>query len=265
MAKLHKITFTGADNETSIDQMVELCKKYPFIEFGILIKNKIWGDHSFEDSTKWKARFPSIRWIHELLGRFTTERLTNHLSLHICPPLTYELMEDIKNFRTFGGFKRIQLNSKPKLFNLQIHNNLCPDLLNPGSGDPQLIFQFNGDKPIQRYTELLSNLERTCAYYRHIPAPESLPIVGLFDMSGGRGSVPDHWQIAPKSKLPLLIGYAGGLNPFNLKENIDKIMEVAGNNYVWLDMETGVRNEAGQFDVDKVTKCCEIFEDEVKL
>ena len=34
---LNRVTFTGVDDKTNIDDLVYLAEKYPFVEFGILV------------------------------------------------------------------------------------------------------------------------------------------------------------------------------------------------------------------------------------
>jgi hypothetical protein len=52
-------------------------------------------------------------------------------------------------------------------------------------------------------------------------------------------------------------GYAGGLGPDNLAEELRRIEEVAGDAEVWIDMETNVRT-AERFDLDKVRRCYDL-------
>lgn len=246
--KIHKLTFTGADNETDIAEMVKLCKEYPFIEFGILTKTKFWGESlSLNDPIFWKERYPSVKWIQKLVGAFTVENLNKHLSLHVCPPLSYELMKDLDSINQFGGFGRIQLNSKPELLHIE----------NIGLNNKQIIVQLNGEAAFSMFESLIEGYNRTCYYYKFKPKPEDIPIVGLHDMSGGRGILAKEWPQSKITDYPSLVGYAGGLNPDNLKENIEKIFETSGDNKVWLDMESGVRTD-GRFDLDKVVVCCKI-------
>lgn len=242
MAQIVKVTFTGTDNHTSIPKMVELCHKYPFIEFGILTKRQFWGCHDNHIIEFEKERYPSIKWIRELVGRFVIEGLRNHLSLHICPPLTYKIFKDLSMLNNFDGFARVQLNSAPSKFDLDGFYH-CNFALNK-----QIIIQLNGEEPERFY--------RNSHYYWRIWGNSSIePVFGLFENSGGRGVLANVYR---KPLLPhMMVGYAGGLNPDNLEEEIAKIKVVSDGCDIWLDMETGVITD-NNFDLEKVEKCCEI-------
>jgi hypothetical protein len=99
---------------------------------------------------------------------------------------------------------------------------------------------------------------------------------GLFDVSGGAGILPDGWpqpihiDIEPGEfgegiEYWRYSGYAGGLGPGNLAEQIPKIIEASGGTEftnegrIWLDMESRVRSDDDrQFDLQKVRRCLEI-------
>jgi phosphoribosylanthranilate isomerase len=79
----------------------------------------------------------------------------------------------------------------------------------------------------------------------------------LFDLSGGAGRLPDSWPIASQPYS----GYAGGLSPENLREQLALIAEAAGEERVWIDVETHVRSGGDrQFDLGKVERFLEIAE-----
>jgi phosphoribosylanthranilate isomerase len=79
----------------------------------------------------------------------------------------------------------------------------------------------------------------------------------LFDSSGGRGELPDSW---PTIDLPNM-GAAGGLNPENIRANLDLMRE---RGYIrdgfWIDVESGVRTD-DRWDWDKARAFIENTED----
>jgi len=79
----------------------------------------------------------------------------------------------------------------------------------------------------------------------------------LFDSSGGRGELPDSW---PTIDLPNM-GAAGGLNPENIRANLDLMRE---RGYIrdgfWIDVESGVRTD-DKWDWDKARAFVENTED----
>jgi hypothetical protein len=55
----------------------------------------------------------------------------------------------------------------------------------------------------------------------------------LFDTSGGAGVLPQEWPVPAKD---FWCGYAGGLGPFNVIEQVRKIETVCAKPF-WIDME----------------------------
>lgn len=72
----------------------------------------------------------------------------------------------------------------------------------------------------------------------------------LFDRSGGEGKEPDFWPRHPGGER--LVGYAGGINPGNVRAVIETI---ASTGPYWIDMESGVRTD-DWLDLDKVEAVC---------
>ncbi len=78
----------------------------------------------------------------------------------------------------------------------------------------------------------------------------------LFDLSHGIGILPSEW---PNLLDGVKCGYAGGLSPENLEEQIKRIEEKAGDTEIWIDMETHVRSNYDMlFDLQKVRQCLDI-------
>ncbi len=73
----------------------------------------------------------------------------------------------------------------------------------------------------------------------------------LFDTSGGRGKEPEAWAKPTLSWC----GFAGGINPDNVKEVVKTISSMSPT-YYWLDMETGVRDENDNFSLEKCEAVC---------
>jgi hypothetical protein len=79
----------------------------------------------------------------------------------------------------------------------------------------------------------------------------------LVDGSGGRGIAPKHWcpPFAPLKP----IGFAGGLSPATLPQQLPRIAAVAGF-LPWIDLESGLRDEQDWFDVKLANDAVTIFE-----
>ena len=84
-----------------------------------------------------------------------------------------------------------------------------------------------------------------------------LNAVALFDHSGGKGRVPRHWTPIPHQEV--FTGYAGGLGPDNLADELKRIHDAVGEATIWIDLETKVRSDDDKvFDLDKVRRCYDI-------
>jgi len=85
---------------------------------------------------------------------------------------------------------------------------------------------------------------------------------GFFDPSGGTGCKPQSWPKPPvvaNDDHQLIVGYAGGLGPHNLNENLLNISHIVSESKTrfFIDMETNVRTN-NIFDFNKVTQCLNI-------
>lgn len=70
----------------------------------------------------------------------------------------------------------------------------------------------------------------------------------LFDGSYGAGILPEKWDKPAYNDIAF--GYAGGLSPDNVKENLDKISQILPTNYdTWIDAEGQLRDRYGAMDI----------------
>lgn len=97
------------------------------------------------------------------------------------------------------------------------------------------------------------------AIYHESQRRNILNLKPLFDLSAGRGIVPESW---PKPVHPSFNGYAGGLGPDTIKEQLKRLEETVGDGLIWIDMETRVRSEDDQqFDLDKCRRVLDVVRD----
>jgi hypothetical protein len=233
--RLDRVTITGADETIGRpDNLLALTKEFPFVEWGILISNKHTRTGDF--------RFPASTWISDLMGVIPPERL----SLHVCGSWVREMLMGTVNIPRWiiPGFGRIQLNfheDKTKCKPAAFHNALF------SLGAQQFIFQIDGAIGNKH----LESLHANDGYASYVDA------VPLFDISGGAGILPTEW---PKPMFTdQYHGYAGGLGPDNLEQQLPLIAAAAGETRIWIDMETRVRSDDDlQFDLAKVRRCLEI-------
>ena len=249
---LESVTITGADDFVEPQDLIDLSLEFPFVEWGILLH---------ESKEGLNPRFPSKQWIDELVS-LKNKRI--NLAGHICGSWVRKLAVNLDDsvFKErpefLEYFQRIQLNfscydvaprmvallPKNKKFILQIGSK--------GIADKIKLVDLSRDKMCDGELSCLTNLSI------------------LFDRSGGKGISPEKW---PKPIYNVDCGYAGGLGPDNLNEQILKIIETVGQQTVyevdfpfaplqidvpfWIDMETSVRTN-DKFDLKKVRKCLEI-------
>lgn len=244
---LFRVTITGADNTTDIDWMIDMSRKYPFVEWGILLSRSQMGS----------PRFPGAKWLQRLVERNTILKVMNvHLSAHICgrwvrnicqgawTPILGDESELPSPTSLFQLFERIQLNFHAELHKIDMEAfKKGLEMVDKEFAAPQFIFQLDGVND-----DLLRHFET--------PVHHGVNVAPLYDLSGGRGLVPKEWL--PSHKF-LDTGYAGGLGPENLKEELERIAQVASGR-IWIDMESRVRypNNSGldDYKVAQVLEHC---------
>lgn len=217
--RLDRVTVTGADDSTDISEMIDFSERFPFVEWGILVSSKTHG-----------TRFPSRDWLSQLCdvapGRMK-------LSCHVCGKYVRDIClghldKNLENL--WRNFQRIQLNFHGIVHEVELSyfTSLLSDFK-----DKQFIFQLDGVN-----NDLLD-----------IALQSGINAVPLFDTSGGVGRLPEEW---PKP-FGSYYGYAGGLSPSNLRYELIRISEVAGDTRIWVDAETHLRSNGDfLFDMQKV-------------
>mgnify|MGYP006392234503 FL=1 len=221
------VTFTGADDKTNISDLSALGKDYPsMIEWGILLSSK-------NEKTR---RFPSRKWIGEFVEKLDSERISGHL----CGKYARDIISGRFTFAEEQAnivemFDRFQINFHGLEY--EIINTPLIEAIGKG----RFIFQIDGVNDF-RFWEAVE-LEKD--------------VFPLFDLSHGEGVSPENWQ---KPYENIFCGYAGGLGPDNLADELKRIEDVVGDETIWIDMETKIRNDQDEFDVKLVGKCMEIAE-----
>lgn len=228
--KIKIVTITGADNDTNTNDMFEISKQYPFVEWGILFSPKRIGEE----------RYPDSNWLNKLSREYSYDKIS--LSAHLCGGYTREMLvgeskligtPKVKHFLSLCKRMQLNFNSQKTKFN----KNRFFKLLNCFIGG-RIIFQYN-----------INNVS-IC-----IDAMKSVPNISfLYDSSGGLGKIETEWK---PPFMGFFTGYAGGLSPDNLKEELSKIEMVAGDREIWIDAETHVRTN-GVLDMNKVKRFLEI-------
>jgi hypothetical protein len=220
---IDRVTITGADDSIVPEDLAELSAKYPFVEWGILFSADRFGS----------PRYPSRDWLKHLSNVAATEPLA--LSAHLCGRFARAaLAADWAWQRAIGdlswAFGRVQINCA---------NNPEPSIgpmLREWPTTQRVIVQC-GDK----------NRE-----WVEGAAEDGHKLDLLYDNSGGRGVLAARW---PRACERVLCGYAGGLGPANVVDNLQCFAEAADGQAFWIDMESKVRSDDNAtFDLSKVRR-----------
>jgi hypothetical protein len=237
--KLRKVTLTGADDQTDVVKMYNLYKAFPFVEYGILVS---------QDSGDLRPRFPSTEWISEL------EPMYMQLSMHLCGRWAREIADGYRKLLSWLPhphlFERFQLNIWRELMHMESFTdqerfmNALPDREHDGR---EIILQVGmlNDHNI-RLMRFLTSRDKNVSV--------------LVDASGGRGITPNEWP----SNLPALrCGLAGGLGPpkERMRDLLSRMEDQVGDQTIWIDMETRVRDRDDRFSIDLATEAVEVAAD----
>ena len=229
---VERITFTGADESVFPDDLLQISNDHPIVEWGILHSTNKMG---------MEPRYPSRNWIDILFLSKKAEDSQAKLSHHICGKFAQKFVEGKYDFR--WNFDRMQINRRIKLTDKEFEKfkNICQKANDKGT---EIIFQLSGTQ------DDIDIFQKSFQ--------EGIRCSALFDKSGGRGKGPSKWS-GPIDHYPC--GYAGGLGPENLEEELKKIEEKVEDRRIWIDMETKIRSENNKaFNLVKVKKCIEIVE-----
>lgn len=234
---LNRVTITGADDSIRPEELIAVSRRFPWVEWGILFSDSNQGN--FVDGGRDAVpRYPTLAWLKELMDL----NPQIHLSAHLCGKYVKDVcggnwswME--KNPGVESLFGRIQLNFADMSVNhVEQMRTALADMRIAGK---QIIFGCKNAVHTIRQNFMDMNV-----------AP-------LFDASGGKGLLGE-WPVHPG----FYCGYAGGLAPDNLREQLGILSNVVGGNIVWIDVESKVRSpDDAIFDMKKVERFLKIAED----
>ncbi len=221
--KLTKVTFTGFDERTDVKRLVQLQKKYPFVEFGVLL------------SYDWQEN--GNRFLDPLILSVLRGRGLN-LSAHFCGQAAIDVAvgKKFKMEKLLGNnsriFRRCQLNLNAE----------------------RLFSELRRLAPIPYFDEVIIQMHtpELCQQFLNGQRPPFASY--LLDASCGCG-IDTPIQIITSPGVH--IGYAGGIGPDNVAEKLRTLLEYPSDEMFWIDMETRVRTE-DWFDLDKVEQVLEI-------
>jgi hypothetical protein len=257
---LDRITITGADDTTDISALLDISREFSCVEWAVLYSRH-----------EGRPRFPSAAWREKLLtaatGFAVPSNLDVQLSAHLCGGYVRALLlgEPVRGDWQRPEFARVQLNfhGEQPTYAFSAFQAALRD--RPALRGQSWIFQIDGVNDFL-FEETLTLA--AIAPMDHLPpeheavgpmlatARAGIEVVPLFDASHGAGVSPNAWPAAryrdAEDRL-LYHGYAGGLGPENIADELGKIAAAAGDARVWIDMETRVRtDDLAALDLGKV-------------
>lgn len=218
---VRKVTMTGVDQWTDLKRLKDISDEFRFVEWGVLLSQSRMGSDN---------RYPTIDVIDKLLNLGVT------VSGHVCGRWSREFMVDgYSEFVTAFDqwlhlFSRLQFNGNINTINETKFRAAVDEVLlrSITTGGRGITFILQVAEQLPSWWDRIANVDY------------------LFDMSGGRGVLPNQWPSSQAGNF----GYAGGLSPDNIIEQLsiihDKVSSV-----IWVDAESGIRT-SDVFDLDKV-------------
>lgn len=223
MKFLDRVTITGADDQVDPKELMRLSREFPFVEWGILVSKTSAG----------KPRYPSEVWLRNLVEHCRQERRKPWLSMHMCGRWTRDFCKgDLTDFcsvmsQYLSFFDRCQINWSPYFNDLDLE--AVKDAIAVCYPTIQPIFQMGKDVNQEKWAVLVRWMQKNM-----------IPFSVLQDASGGRGDLPERWEKISE----VYTGFAGGLSPTNLPEQLGKIGEILNEgDRCWVDVESGVRKD----------------------
>lgn len=222
------LTLTGIDARTSSDWMRRMRRRwcvpsgYSALEFAILRSpSKVGRSPRYLSSAECRA--------------ISAYSYPDGLAYHLCGGysamvLVQSRWDELRDAVDFDAVSRVQVNLPPADDN----DDICRNALQLAR------FSVYLRKPV-------------IFQWRDYPIPYFPGIQLLQDRSGGRGIAETRWSSpdAIARKAGARFGYAGGLSPENIVEQVPRMVAAARRQSFWMDCESCLRNEMDQFCTER--------------
>ena len=220
---LKTIVCSGINEKNEIKDAVEFLKTYQGVEFGVQCSPKKAGYGT-----------PRFEWIDTLASKLCEQKMCGRLALHLNEGFAVSICEGVippeisDLLQKTNAIGRLQLNFKigREVFG---NNQIAPDLEKLATSMAQLT-----DHDII-LSASKANLALIAKMYH-----QGFKFDALFDDSFGEGIQPKAWS-KPLFE-DVFQGYAGGLSPENIQEELEKISKVATGN-IFIDAEGKLKQD----------------------
>lgn len=240
--KIHHVTATGADESVWPGSLARFHVKWDGkIEWGILYGKQptddIWADRSGP-----RLRFPHGRWLRDARQFGITA------SLHYCGAHVVSIVEDGVRWlhgdwsetEDKGFFARSQLNFAGRTYE--------------GTNDLKWLLEAQCGMDWILSMDGVNDFRFHAAREGRKASDGANIFLPLHDRSFGNGALTIEW---PKPIPGVMNGYAGGLNPENIVDQLKRIEDVVRDAEIWIDFESGARDEQDQFCLKRVGRVME--------
>lgn len=224
-----RVGCTGFDDSHSFDEVANFAATSDIIEVGV----------PFSREKQGRAVYPTFKWVQGYL-KFVSK---NYKDLRHALHVDGDICRDFLNGKLSTELKKMisityEGTEKPVVGRIQINLDDKPDL-----------------EALAKLIEMLPMFRISFPYNSHTAsmltkAAELFMFDILVDSSGGKGLLPDSW---PPIIFPdRFQGYAGGLTPDNIKENLNNIsLIVPSDTNIGVDVETGIKGANGHTSMKK--------------
>lgn len=236
MTALRCCSLTGLDEKTDIGAVLKTAVDLPIGEWGVLYST------AKMDKEKGQGRYPREDWIQSFIDAKKDVRIRT--ALHICGDDALKfLREDDRLFELASHFTRVQLNVSAK------GDRLADDL--DATKVQRAIHHFTYSHGNGRVILQLTETNRKFIEAMRFSQGNWKDM--LIDGSAGQGILPNAWpEMNPFFGLKL--GYAGGLGPDNIEQQLPLIDAASDGRAFWFDMESGLIGPDKRFDLSRATQ-----------
>ena len=243
--RIERVTMTGADDRTDPLALLDLSRRYPFVEWGVLLSERRAGTN----------RYPGADWVRALL-RLAPYREGARFAAHLCGATMRRFVE------TFSATAEPDHDAWLAPFGLTMaeygsffgRTQVNFDQGREGFAEARLATLIQRWKGRTRGDLITQHNPANADLWPALQSADRADGRGprhqlLMDASGGRGVSPEEW---PRPIAGGFCGYAGGLGPDRILADLDRIAEVTGDGVIWIDMEGRLRDAADRFDLERV-------------